>query len=160
MRRLFAAVLLAMLAALCMPLTAYADPPVRQEVSDFAPFTLPGRCAFDVQVAQLANNEVATTFTDGRQTVTGTLKVRLSNLSTGRFIDVNVSGPVTYTPNGDGTFTATFRGRSLIFPNVPDPAQENIFWVASGRVVMTTNSDMTVFSLVNVVGTTLSAKIA
>jgi hypothetical protein len=96
---------------------------------------------------------VTTTFTDGRQTTTGTLRVRLTNLSTGRSIDANVSGLVTYTPNGDRTFTGTFRGRSLIFPNGTDPAQEHIFWVSSGRVVMSVNGDLPVFSLLNVVGT-------
>jgi len=108
-----------------------------------------------VQVSQLANNEVTTTFSDGRLTTTGQLKVRLTNLSTGKFIDVNVSGPSTYTPNGDGTFTGTFGGRSLIYPNSPDPAQQHVFWVSSGRVVMTVNHDLTVFSLVNAVGTQL-----
>jgi hypothetical protein len=156
MRRLLTALLLATSAALGGTSTAYADPPVRQDVPDFAPFTLSGRCAFDVQVSQLVNREVTTTFSDGRLVTTGALKVRLANLSPGgRSIDVNVSGPVTYTPNGDGSFTGIFRGRSLIFPNGPEPAQEHIFWVSSGRVVMTVNGDLTVFSLLNVVGTQL-----
>lgn len=133
--------------------TAHADPPQRMPVAAFDSFAVSGICSFDVEVTQLVNKEMTTTYSDGRQTTTGQLKVRLTNVTNGRSIDVNVSGPSTYTPNPDGTFTAVFRGRSLIFPN--DNPQQHIFWVASGRVVMTVNNNFSIFSLVNVVGTTL-----
>jgi hypothetical protein len=133
---------------------AGASPPTRQAVPDFEPFVVSGNCAFDVQVVQLRNDEVTATFDDGRQLTTGQLRVELINTASGAAIAVNVSGPVTFTPNADGTFTAIYHGRSLIFPNAPEPEQ-HIFWVTSGRVVMTVSNDSTVFSLLNVVGSTL-----
>jgi hypothetical protein len=157
MRRLLVVVFLIGLALLGPASIARADKPQRQDVPDFEPFIVSGICSFDVRVTQLVNEEVTSTFQDGRQQTTGQLRVRLTNIATGKSIDVNVSGPVTYTPNPDGSFTAVFRGRSLIFPNDPNapPAQQHIFWVASGRVVMTVSGDFAIFSLVHVVGTTL-----
>jgi hypothetical protein len=157
MRRLLVVVFLMGLALLGPASIARADKPQRQDVPDFEPFIVSGICSFDLRVTQLVNEEVTSTFQDGRQQTTGQLTVRLTNIATGKSIDVNVSGPVTYTPNPDGSFTAVFRGRSLIFPNDPNapPPQQHIFWVASGRVVMTVSGDFAIFSLVHVVGTTL-----
>jgi hypothetical protein len=151
MRRMLGVVARAALLEMFPASVAHADPPKRVPLLDFPPFTVTDICTFDVLVTQLTNNEVTTIYEDGRQTTTGQLKVRLTNIDTNpnRSIDVNISGPVTFTLK-DGSYTAVYRGR---FPN--DKPEQGIFWVASGRVVMTVNQSMTIFSLVNVVGTTL-----
>jgi hypothetical protein len=129
---------------------AVGDPPTRSPVVyPSEPFVLGDFCGFPVQATILANNQTQTVYSDGRQTVRGTLKVRLTNTTNDKSIDANISGPVTFTPNGDGSFTAVFGGRSLIFPN-----DMNVMFISSGRVIMRVNREMTFFSLMSVVGTT------
>ena len=149
MKHLIKVVILSILVGLFPSTIALADTkPIRKDVS--APFvmTVENVCSFPVEITSLANNEVLTIYSDGRRTVTGRLTVRLTNVNTGKSIDVNVSGPVTFTPTDDG-FTAVFRGRSLIFPN-----GTNLFFISSGRTIMTVNQDMTFFTLLSVTGST------
>jgi hypothetical protein len=122
--------------------------PIRQDVSSPFQFTLENVCSFPVEISSLANKEVLTIYPDGRQTVTGQLKVQFTNVTTGQSIDANISGPVTFTPTSDG-FTAVFRGRSLIFPN-----GTNLLFISSGRTTMTVSPDMTSFTLLSVMGST------
>ena len=54
------------------------------------------------------NKEVLTTFYDKdgnviRQHIAGTLKVRLTNVATDKSVDLNISGPGTYTFPPDGS---------------------------------------------------------
>jgi hypothetical protein len=109
-------------------------------------------CPFDVKITPLENKEKTTIFSDGRQLVTGTFKVRLTRLDTGKSVDVNASGPGTFTPNEDGSFTGVFKGRSLIFPNGPEGPASHLFLVTSGRTIMIVNKDFTSFTLLNMIG--------
>ena len=150
MARLIGIILLTILAAAVFVSTAVGDPPTRQPVAyPSEPFVLGDFCGFPVQATILQNSQTQTVYQDGRQTVTGALKVRLTNTQNGKSIDSNISGPVKFTPNADGSFTAVFGGRSLIFPN-----DMNVMFISSGRVIMRVNRDMTFFSLLSVTGTT------
>ena len=76
--------------------SAGADRPTRE----FLPQddgVISGACAFDVGLEILSNNAYETTFSDGRTLVTGTLKVRLTNLTpgSGKSIGLNASGQKT-----------------------------------------------------------------
>ena len=82
------------------------------------PFDLPvGICAFPVHGDILDNKEYVkvATFPDGTEMdkVTGTVKVRLTNVTTGKFVDLNASGPGTTTFYPDGSFAIVSEGLGL-----------------------------------------------
>ena len=114
MKRLIFVICLAVAAALLVPSVAAADQPIREGLPA-EDFTIQGSCAFDVDLQVLVNNEFITTFSDGRQLITGALKVRLTNVETGKSIDLNISGPGFITPHEDGSVTFQLSGRSLVF---------------------------------------------
>jgi hypothetical protein len=114
MKRLVLMLGLALAAALLVPSVAAADQPIREGLPA-EDFTIEGSCTFDVDVQILANNELITTFSDGRQLITGALFVRLTNVETGKSIDLNISGPGFITPHEDGSVTFELSGRSLVF---------------------------------------------
>jgi hypothetical protein len=108
--------------------TAAADQPTRQPLP-FDPFTISGVCDFEVAVDILANKEIVTTFTDQegnltQQLITGVLKFRLTNLSTGESLDLNISGPARSVFAADGSFTVFGEGRAL-WP-VPEGISSNV----------------------------------
>jgi hypothetical protein len=114
----FAPILLAAIMAVA-PAPAAADQPVREGLPA-APFTLDASiCGFAIDVTFPTNKEFSTTFADGKQIITGSLTTTLTNEKNGRSIAINISGPGSFVPNGDGTTTFTLSGRSLIylFPN-------------------------------------------
>jgi hypothetical protein len=95
--------------------SAGAAKPVREFVPA-SDFTITGSCPFDVGVHILANNEHALTFQEGATLVTGTLKVRLTNLSNPQnSIDLNIPGPGLSSVSDNGTFTLDARGPWLFF---------------------------------------------
>jgi hypothetical protein len=108
MKRLTFVIGLAVAAALLVPGVAAADKPIREGLPA-EDFTIQGSCAFDVDLQVLANKEFITTFSDGRQLI------RLTNVDTGKSIDLNISGPVFITPHADGSVTFELSGRSLVF---------------------------------------------
>jgi hypothetical protein len=114
MKRLIFVIGLAVAAALLVPGVAVADKPIREGLPA-EDFTIQGSCAFDVDLQVLVNKEFITTFSDGRQLITGRLVVRLTNVETGKSIDLNISGPVFITPHEDGSVTFELNGRSLVF---------------------------------------------
>ena len=75
-----------------------------------------GQCSFDVFRHVLENRSILTTFSDGSQLTTGTFKERLTNVSTGKFIDVNASGPILAVFHADGSSTESSRGRQFVRP--------------------------------------------
>jgi hypothetical protein len=104
-------------AALLVP-AAFADKPSRQPLPAPPTFTITGACTFDVQVDILRNKEFITAFSSGKLIITGQLFVRVTNLSTGESIDLNISGPGI---EDAATFPSTFNlsGTSLIwFPGL------------------------------------------
>ena len=79
------------------------------------PFTLPALfCGFKVRVTPVADKEYAKLLkaSDGSMTtlVTGTLTVSYTNLSTGKAITENVSGPGKVISHPDGSITVTAKG--------------------------------------------------
>jgi hypothetical protein len=74
-------------------------------------------CPFPVLVHTAVNKEVSKMFGDGKVIVTGSLKQTVTNLVNGKSETYNVSGPLTITPNADGTTTFRFEGRTgLLLP--------------------------------------------
>jgi len=134
--RLGAVFVAAMVAALSAA-PAAADQPVREGLPA-APLTLDASiCGFVVDVAFPTNKEFSTTFANGKQIITGALTATLTNESSGKSIAINISGPGSFVPNGDGTTTFTLSGRSLIFlfPNQLGPGTPGRLILTSGPVV-------------------------
>ena len=107
---------------------ATAIPPTHEPVS-FADRTFSGQCSFDVRREVLVNRSVRTTFSNGNRLTTGTFKERLTNLSTGEFIDVNASGPILAVFHPDGSSTEYLRGRQFVRPF-------NQLLITTGRVIL------------------------
>jgi hypothetical protein len=122
--------------------TASATPPTREPVQIPQSFTVEGICAFTVQADVLVNREKLTTFSDGTQRASGTIKLRLTNTSAGKSLVVNASGPATFVPQADGSVLQTGRGLGL----QPFPADASITGTAeflqfSGPEVLRLNPD-------------------
>jgi hypothetical protein len=75
-----------------------------------------GVCSFSVERHVLVNRTIQTTYSDGDQRLTGTFKQRLTNLTTGKFIDVNSSGPVLLDFHPDGSLAEIDYGRQFARP--------------------------------------------
>jgi hypothetical protein len=108
------AVLAALAGAAYFVTTAPAERPSRQPLPAPPTFTISGSCAFDVQVDVLANKEYVTTFTSGKQIITGRLVVRLTNAAhPQKSVVLNVSGPGIEDVSNPSVFNLS--GTSLIF---------------------------------------------
>ena len=121
---------------------AQAAGPVRVELNFGPPIVFPGACpTFDVQLTATTDREVAKEFfADGqlaRMITTGSLTVSFENLTTGKTISENLSGPGIQTFNPDGSSTLVIMGR-------------NAGWigdlVTSGRIVLDLAPDGSVIS--------------
>ncbi len=151
--------MLAMLAALLFSQvgTVEANRPTRQFIPA-SPFTLSGVCSFDVHIDFLANKEYATILVDhaGNPTAiltTGTLKVSLTNLSNGKSLDLNISGPGRSVTNPDGSATLTSWGPWLWFiPPLPGFNTQLFFLAGQGIAQFDSNGNLTNFQVVG--GTT------
>ena len=75
-----------------------------------------GVCSFTVARDVLVNKSILTTYSNGDQRITGTFKQRLTNLTTGEFIDVVSSGPILLDYHADGSLTETDWGRQFERP--------------------------------------------
>jgi hypothetical protein len=115
MRKLLTALAVATAAVSVLAPVASAIPPTHEPIS-FPDRTFTGQCSFDVHREVLVNRSVLTTFSNGNQLTTGTFKERLTNLSTGKFIDVNASGPILAVFHEDGSSTEFLRGRQFVRP--------------------------------------------
>lgn len=142
MRRAALPFVLSLAVGLSVVSVASADPPSRTFVpaTPFSDRLCPG---FDVLVTPVVDNEYALTFSNGSTIITGRLVVKLTNLSTGKTIQVNVSGPSFISEDGS---TLTLRGLSGIFvtagqlgPGAPPASQ-----VLSGVAVIDLTTGMVV----------------
>lgn len=118
---------------------AFAKAPTRQLIKN-EPIVIQDACSFDVQLLPLSDKEYITTFTDNdgnvtMQIVTGVLKARLTNLTTGTSIVINESGPARFLPDG----TVIVEGRSLT--SAPLIGLPRGLYLTSGLVVFTPTSD-------------------
>ena len=114
--------LLAALAAVLLVPTAAADPPSR-EFAPAADFSGQFCKGFRVGVHVTQNKEYFTVFGSGAALITGVLKVEVTNLSTGKTLALNISGPGTFSPDGS---TAAAHGTWMLFGEAgqlpgPDP---------------------------------------
>jgi hypothetical protein len=85
-------------------------------------------CKFPVRIEITANKEYVKFFSDGRLLVNGKLFVRITNLDTGKSMDVNISGPANVTPTSERNMG---RGLLLLFPE--DAAGPGVF-LNTGRL--------------------------
>jgi hypothetical protein len=104
MKRIIALAAAVLATAVIFAPAASAAKPTREHI-DFTDDTFPGVCSFTVARHVLVNKSVLTTYSDGSQRITGTFKQRITNLDTGKFIDVNSSGPVIIEYHADGSAT-------------------------------------------------------
>jgi hypothetical protein len=145
MRRCFGAVLAALrlstalsslaglvvVAAIVVPIAAASGPDIEPLPAD--DFTLPADiCGFEVAVDILANKEKAIVFGDGRTMITGTLKVRLTNLDdpTGSIV-LNIPGPGRFNESG---LTATGPWLFFFLPGELGEGSPAILAYTTGRV--------------------------
>jgi hypothetical protein len=134
MRRLVVFVVVFILAGVALVPAATAEKPVRF----FLPagdMLLDGPCAFPVSLEVLTNKEFGTQFSDGRFLITGSFKVRLTNLDPGgTSMGVNISGPGTFTPTPDGGLKITAWGNWLFwfFPGDLGPQSPGKLVLTSG----------------------------
>jgi hypothetical protein len=75
-----------------------------------------GVCSFSVERRVLVNKSILTTYSNGDQRITGTFKQRLTNLTTGKFIDLNSPGPVLLDFHPDGSLTELDYGPQFARP--------------------------------------------
>ena len=104
MRRCSGVLAFALMLAVFVPVSA-AERPTFEPIA-VEPFTLTGFCDFDVRVSPLQAELVLKVFTDRNGEVvkevwTGVVKVRFTNLSTGKSVDANISGPNQIRVVGD-----------------------------------------------------------
>jgi hypothetical protein len=124
MRRIIASfaigVTLSAAAIILMPTAAHATAPTREPV-EFEDFVLTDHCTFDILVEIVFNNEVLTTYYDAngevvRQSVTGALKVRLTNQEAPEHsVFLNISGAGQYRFLSDGSTELLGTGAWLHF---------------------------------------------
>jgi hypothetical protein len=99
--------------ALLVP-AALADKPIREPLPAPPFFLVTDSCSFDVRVDVLVNKEFITTFTSGKQIITGRLVARVTNLddpSKSRVLQI--SGPAINDLADPSTFNLS--GSSLVF---------------------------------------------
>lgn len=132
-KTLFSAVAaLAMFLALTAP--AAAEKPVI-EPAPFGEFTGQYCDDFAVRVRETTNRGKAIIFSSGAAVLTGTLKVEVTNLETGKTIALNISGPGKFT--SDGT-TLIGPGPWLLFgePGFFGPGSPATLETNHGRLVI------------------------
>jgi hypothetical protein len=138
MHRLVVALAVILTSALVVP-AALADKPIREPLP--APnLTVSGSCSFDVRIDFLANKEFITTFTSGKQIITGRLVVRVTNLENpSKSRVLNVSGPGIEDLSDPSTFNLS--GSSLVF-------FPGVFLLTHGPVTLTfdANGNVTSFT--------------
>jgi hypothetical protein len=117
---------------------ASAAPPTREPAppppGTHVPIT--GVCPFDVDLLFLTNKERITTFSSGSQIVTGQLSARVTNVESGKSIDLQISGPVF---TGVDSNVVTLNGRSLLYflPGDLGAGKPGVLLLTSGPVVVT-----------------------
>src|SRR5438128_7861073 len=137
LRRLGAVFVAAMVAALA-PAPAAADQPVREGLPA-APFTLDASiCGFAVDLAFPTNQEFITTFSNGKQIITGSLFSTLTNEQNHKSLTINISGPGSIVTDANGNTAAILSGRSLIFffPGQLGPGSPGLLILTSGPVTI------------------------
>ena len=124
---------------------------------DYLPITGPlefaagDPCTFPLRIDVLVNTEYGVTFRDDsgnlvRQIVGGRLIVTITNLTTGKSITENISGPGIYTAHPDGSMSTILLGNSLAF----GPGE---MWLTTGTVLVEADASGAIVSLTQHGGT-------
>jgi hypothetical protein len=130
----FTALLLAgVLFAATFASAAHAVPPTRETEAPFDFDNISVFCGFPLRAETLRNNVKITTFSDGRQLVTGSHTYRLTNLSTGQSLVLTDAGNLITNPDQTAE---TFHGRVVLFLFPGEPFGPGA-WLFVGRVEAT-----------------------
>jgi hypothetical protein len=121
--RRFAVLPIALLAILLLfgwVATAAAVPPDKEPPAEEETFILSEACDFDVLLEDLWNNSSLIYFYDQegnllRFVSVGALKTRLTNMESGKSIDLNISGPAFFKPLPDDWLLLSGGGPWLFF---------------------------------------------
>ena len=119
-----------------VPAPVAAEKPAREGLPA-APFTLDASiCGFAVDVAFPTNKEFMTTFSNGKQIITGSLSSTLTNEQNHKSLTINISGPGSIVIDANGNTIFTLSGRSLIylFPGQLGPGSSGLLILTSGPV--------------------------
>jgi hypothetical protein len=145
-------VLMLVLPLLVWAFPAAAAPPSMESFDVGGAFTLSGVCPFDIYEEPSGNKERLATFRNQAgevtvQIITGVNKWRLTNLSTGKALDVNASGParLSVQPETDVLHVES-GGVSFFFIQNPPPGIPT-YAVTRGRLVY--ELDLSTFVVTN-----------
>ena len=109
---------------------AQAVPPTRETEPPFDFDSISVFCGFPLRAETLRNNVKITTFSDGRQLVTGSHTGRLTNLSSGESLVITDAGSLTTNPEQTAE---TFHGRTVLFLFPGEPFGPGA-WLFNGRL--------------------------
>jgi hypothetical protein len=129
--------LLGMVGGLATASPALAGRGPKWEIVDYEPFTLPAEfCGFDIGVSFPVNDQYSKLLktSDGSVATlaTGSLRVSLTNLETGKTITENISGPSKTTVSSDGSAVIAFKGLTAF---AIEPAQAEQFGLPNVSVI-------------------------
>jgi hypothetical protein len=109
---------------------AQAAPPTRTTEPPFDFDNSSVFCGFPLRAETLRNNVKITTFSNGRQLVTGSHTYRLTNLDTGESLVLTDAGSLITNPEQTAE---TFHGRTVLFLFPIEPFGPGA-WLFEGRV--------------------------
>lgn len=140
MRRLVGATAGVAAAALVAAAIAGAEPPTRDPLVA-EPFLFPAGlvCPFPVLLEPTQNGQTIKTFSDGSFVITGRFRTRVTNLASGRSIEINNPGPIFVSQNPDGTWAVKGTGTNAFyfFPGDLGPGQPGALLKLEGLTLET-----------------------
>jgi hypothetical protein len=138
MKRLAILAAAAALAAGGLAAGASASKPARepQQLPPGTTIDLDGICSFRAQIVVLTSKAYTLTFGNGSQISTGQLFARVTNLDSGKSLDLNVSGP-GFGAVDSNVFTLSGRSLLFLFPGDLGPGSPGLLVLTSGPVVLT-----------------------
>ena len=126
--------------------SASAGRPSRDPAPLPSQFTVAGVCAFDVDFTITAQNEYSLTFGNGSQIITGKLFATLTNVDTGKSLDLNVSGP-TFTTAGSNQIVLTGRSINFFGPGDLGAGSPGLMVLTNGPAVITFGENNVTFDV-------------
>jgi hypothetical protein len=135
MRRSRWLVLLAIAAGLLAVPPALADKPTRFPLPATPSQMSADICGFPVDFVPLQNKEYGKVFSNGVFAINGVFKAQFTNVETEKTITLNISGPLKFTPQPDGTTLVTGTGGQAIFffPGNLGPGSPGAFFLIHGQ---------------------------
>lgn len=133
---------------------AVAKAPIREPDTPLdATFAAGEVCSFPVHLESIEDQGTITTFPDGHILVTGRFVVRVTDLLTGKSIDVNASGPFELRFQADGTTSFDTHGPFLWILSTQDVGGPGLVYT-SGHVTAIADQDFFLVTF-HVTGTSL-----